>query len=72
MVPEVTDPRVDTFCACIALGCDAVIVVGILDVKLWKYFWVRGVGDHWVDLTEKIFFALVFLRCMGGAMLWLR
>jgi hypothetical protein len=39
MVPKVTDLRTDTFWACMEPGCDAMIVVAIVDVKLWKYFW---------------------------------
>jgi hypothetical protein len=63
MAPMVIDLRVDTFCASMTLGCDAVIVVGIVDVKLWKYFWLIVVGDHWVDLTEEVYFSpLVFQR----------
>jgi hypothetical protein len=53
MVPKATDLRVDTFCACMALGCGAVMVVGKGDVKFWKYFVVTGLGGHWVDLTVK-------------------
>jgi hypothetical protein len=34
MALTVTDLRVDTFCACMTLECDAVIVVAIVDMKL--------------------------------------